>query len=71
MMPKCPYSETILDESSGIEVTNDQYINWQQGYEAFLCENAKRLKNLGALIQELKDEIAAVKPGDELSATKD
>jgi hypothetical protein len=35
-----------------------------------LCENAKRLKNLGTLIQALKDEIAAVKPGDELSATK-
>jgi hypothetical protein len=33
-MTKCPYPETLLDESSGIIVTNEQYTLWHQGYEA-------------------------------------
>ncbi len=69
-MSKCPYSETIRDESSGVVVSNDQYKLWLEGYEAHMNENADRLKNLALLIRELENEITSVKPGEKLSATK-
>lgn len=29
-----PYPEYIIDECSGIKVTNDKHTCWQQGYDA-------------------------------------
>jgi hypothetical protein len=56
-MRNCPYPETIIDESSGIIVSNDQYLYWLEGYDAQQLELANRLTKFVTLIQELKDEI--------------
>ena len=33
-----PYPKTIVDETSGVEVPNEKYRIWQEGYEAGLEE---------------------------------
>jgi hypothetical protein len=60
-MTECPYPETIQDEDSSIEVYNDQYKYWHEGYEAHKFEMANLSIQLASMAQELEDEIRDVK----------
>jgi hypothetical protein len=42
-MVRCLYPETIHDEKSDMEVYNDKYICWHEGYEAHKFEMANLL----------------------------
>jgi len=35
-----PYPKTIVDESSGVEVSNIQYEAWEEGYKAAFTESS-------------------------------
>lgn len=41
MMKKNPYPETIIDEASGIEVTNNEHYIWEDGFKAGIKEVVK------------------------------
>lgn len=60
-MTQCPYPETIKDEDSGIEVSNDQYRYWHEGYEAHKFEIANLSIKLAYLAQLLETEVRNVK----------
>lgn len=32
--PVCPYQPTVIDECSGVEVVNQNYVIWMEGYNA-------------------------------------
>ena len=59
-MTHCPYPETIQDEDSGIEVSNDQYKYWHEGYEAHKFEIANLSIQLACLTVELDTQIRNV-----------
>ena len=59
-MTECPYPETIQDRDSGIEVFNDQYLYWHEGYEAHKFEIANLSINLACLAQRLDTEVRNV-----------
>ena len=59
-MTQCPYPETIQDENSGVEVFNDQYIYWHEGYEAHKFEIANLSIKLAFLAQRLDTEVRNV-----------
>ena len=60
-MTQCPYPETIKDEDSGIEVSNDQYRYWHEGYEAHKVEIATLSIKIAYLAQLLETEVRNVK----------
>lgn len=60
-MTQCPYPETIRDEDSGVEVPNDKYQYWHEGYEAHKFEMANLSVRLALLAQGLEDEIIRFK----------
>jgi hypothetical protein len=60
-MPQCPYPETIRDEDSGVEVSNDKCKYWHEGYEAHKFEMANQSIILANLVQELETEVRNVK----------
>ena len=41
-MTQCPYPETVKDEYSGVEIPNDKYRYWHEGYEAHKFEMASQ-----------------------------
>jgi uncharacterized protein YwgA len=53
-MATCPYSETITDQLSNIEVLNPKYIAWNEGYEAHKLETVTSLKQLEMKFRELE-----------------
>ena len=59
-MTQCPYLETIQDEDSGIEVSNDQYKYWHEGYEAHKFEIANLSIKIAYLAQRLDTEVRNV-----------
>jgi hypothetical protein len=59
-MTHCPYPETIQDEDSGIEVSNDQYKYWHEGYEAHKFEIANLSIKIAYLAQRLDTEVRSV-----------
>ena len=59
-MTQCPYPETVQDEDSGIEVFNDQYIYWHEGYEPHKFEIANLSIKLACLAQRLDTEVRNV-----------
>jgi hypothetical protein len=60
-MVRCLYPETIHDEKSGMDVYNDKYICWHEGYEAHKFEMANLLITIACLAQSLDDEVRNVK----------
>ena len=60
-MTQYPYPETIKDEDSGIEVSNDQYRYWHEGYEAHKVEIATLSIKIVYLAQLLETEVRNVK----------
>ena len=59
-MTHCPYPEIIQDEDSGIEVCNDQYKYWHEGYEAHKFEIANLSIKISYLAQRLDTEVRNV-----------
>ena len=56
-MVQCPYPETIQDRKSGMEVPNDKYGCWHEGYEAHKFEMANLFITIACLAQRLDDEV--------------
>jgi hypothetical protein len=60
-MVQCPHPETIQDRKSGMEVPNDKYGCWYEGYEAHKFEMANLSITIACLAQRLDDEVRIVK----------
>ena len=58
---KCPYSQHIIDECAGIQVPNDRYYAWHEGYEAHKLEVLDLVTSLRLLQDSLKTHISITK----------
>lgn len=50
-MIRCPYPPTILNEDSEVEILNDKYVLWHEGYEAHKAEMANSTSMMASLVQ--------------------
>ena len=58
-MTQCPYPQTITEDN--IEMSNEKYLIWHEGYEAHKFELANRTIRVALLAQGLEDEIKQYK----------